>query len=109
MYRHTQLADLGEGDGVVLTAEDGLAEIVTDLLTVDVECRGKLDVADVVPAQIHMHQARDEVIAVGVAIKLHALDQGGSTVAYADDGDANLLGHRTTSGSERSATEWESG
>src|SRR5688500_9200394 len=37
-----------------------------------------------------MHQAGNEVVPTGFSIELHPLYEGGSAVAHADDGHANL-------------------
>ena len=47
----------GEVQRVVLPGEDRLGEVLADLLGVDVERRGELDVADVVAAEVHVHEA----------------------------------------------------
>jgi hypothetical protein len=51
--------DLRELDRVVLPRPDRLAEVLADLLDVDVEGRGELDVANVVAAEVDVHQAGD--------------------------------------------------
>ena len=47
--------------GVVLAREDRLGQVLADLLPVDVERGHELHVADVVVAQLDVHQPRDEV------------------------------------------------
>src|SRR5581483_11640763 len=83
--------------GVVVAAEDRLGEVVAHLLLVDVEGGAELDVADVVAAEVDVHQARDEVLRVGVLVVLHTLDERGRAVAHADDRHPNLLAHCATS------------
>ena len=51
----------------------------------------ELDVADVVAAEVDVHEARDLLGRVGVAVVLDALHEGGGAVADADDGDADLV------------------
>ena len=80
------VADL---DGVVLGGADRLGEVEADLLAVDVERGDELDVADVVVAELHVHQAGDGAGRVGVLVVLDALDERRGAVADADDGDAN--------------------
>ena len=67
---------VGDLDGVVLTGEDGIREVEADLLGVHVECGDELDVADVVLAELHVHEARNGSVLVGILVVLHALDQG---------------------------------
>ena len=60
-----------------------------------------LHVADVVLAELDVHQAGDGRVLVGVVVVLHALHQGGRAVADADDGDPDFIrrvfGHGTFS------------
>ena len=53
----------------------------------------KLDVADVVAAQVDVHQARDELVRGGVLVELDALHQGRGAVAHADDGYVDGVAH----------------
>jgi hypothetical protein len=57
LHLDAQRGDLaGEVDRVVLAGEDRLREVLADLLAVDVERCGELDVAHVVAAEIDVHQ-----------------------------------------------------
>ena len=82
---------VGELDRVVLARPDRLGEVLADLLRVDVEGGDELDVADVVAAEVDVHQAGDFLGRVGVLVVLDALDEGVGAVADADDRDADLL------------------
>ena len=86
-----RLGHVGELDRVVLARPDRLGEVLADLLGVDVEGGDELDVADVVAAEVDVHQARDFLGGVGVLVVLDALDEGVGAVADADDRDADLL------------------
>ena len=85
-----QLGDVGELDRVVLARPDRLGEVLADLLGVDVEGGDELDVADVVAAEVDVHQARDLLVGIGVLVVLDALDEAVGAVADADDRDADL-------------------
>src|SRR5215207_6248891 len=87
---HAELADLRELHRVVLAGPDRLAGVETDLLGVDVERRHELDVADVVAAEHHVHEARHLVRRVGVLVVLKPLDEGVGAVADAGDRQADL-------------------
>ena len=89
LHRDARVRHLGEVDRVVLAADDGLREVLADLLGVDVEGRHELDVADVVAAEVDVHEARDELVVRGVAVVVDALHERGGAVADADDGDAD--------------------
>ena len=84
------VGNFGELDRVVLTRPDRLGEVLADLLGVDVEGGDELDVANVVAAEIDVHQAGDARIGIGVLVVLDALDEGVGAVADADDRDADL-------------------
>src|SRR5699024_8061373 len=89
---------------------DGLCDVVADLLAIDVEGRDELEVAHVVVAELDVHQSRDLLGGIRVAIVFHALDQGTRAVAQAGDGDPNrILSHSlvlssTSSGCPRGAS-----
>ena len=86
-----ELRHLGELDRVVLARPDRLGEVLADLLGVDVEGGDELDVADVVAAEVDVHQAGHFLGGVGVLVVLDALDEGVGAVADADDRDPDLL------------------
>ena len=66
------VADL---DRVVLAGHDRLGQVAADLLGVDVERGDELDVADVVLAELDVHQAGHPRAGVGVLVVVHALDE----------------------------------
>ena len=88
---HVQVWHVGELDGVVLAGPDRLGEVLADLVLVDVERGAELDVAHVVAAEVNVHQAGHGGVGIGVLVVLDSLDQGGGTVADADDGHAHLV------------------
>ena len=65
----------GEAGRVVGVRQDRLGEVTADLPLGDVKSGDAFDVADVIAAEIEMHQTRDRVVAGGAAVKLDALDQ----------------------------------
>ena len=89
LHRDARVRHLGEVDRVVLAADDGLREVFPDLLGVDVEGRHELDVADVVAAEVDVHEPGDELVVRGVAVVVDALHERGGAVADAHDGDAD--------------------
>jgi hypothetical protein len=56
----------------------------------DVERGRELDVADMIAAQIDVHEAGDQVVVRRVAVVVHGLHQGGGAVPHADDRNANF-------------------
>ena len=84
------MGDLGELDRVVDLGEERLGGVEADLLGVDVEGGHELDVADVVAAELDVHQAGHAVGRVGVLVVGEALHQGAGAVAHAGDGEADL-------------------
>ena len=82
---------VGELQRVVLPGEDRLGQVLADLVGVDVECGRELDVADVVAAEVDVHQSGHDLARVGVAVVLDALHERVRAVADADDRDADLV------------------
>jgi hypothetical protein len=70
-----RLGDVGELDRVVRLRPDRGAEVLADLGHVHVECGGEFDVADVIPAEIDVHEPGDELARVGVLVVLDALKE----------------------------------
>ena len=56
LHGHAERRDVGDLDRVVLGGADGLGQVEADLLRVDVERGDELDVADVVVAELHVHE-----------------------------------------------------
>ena len=86
-----EVRDLLEDVGVVRLRVDRLGQVLADLVLVDVEGGHELDVADVVAAEVDVHQPGDEVVVLGVLVVVAALDEAARAVADADDRDADLL------------------
>ena len=86
----TQVGYVREFHGVVVSGEDRVREVLANLVFVDVEGGGELDVADVVPAEVDVHQAGDRCSRLRVAVVLDALDQRRRAVAHAQDRDPHL-------------------
>ena len=86
----------GEARRVVWVRQDCLGEIAAYLALGDVERGDAFDVADVIAAEIEMHQAWDRVVAGGAAVKLDPLDQRRRAVSDADDRHPDFC-HRESS------------
>ena len=82
--------DLLEDVRVVRLRVDRLGQVLADLVLVDVEGGHELDVADVVAAEVDVHQPGDEVVVLGVLVVVATLDEAARAVADADDRDADL-------------------
>ena len=82
--------DVGELHRVVGLDEDGLGEVLADLVGVDVEGGDEVEVVDVVVAQEGVHDAGDFLALGGVAVEVDALHERGGAVADPDDGDVDL-------------------
>ena len=83
--RDAELAHLGEAHRVVHPGTDGLPEVGADLGLVDVEGRHGHQIAHVIATELDVHQPRDDVLGIGVAVVGDALDE--RTGAVADAGD----------------------
>ena len=62
-------------DNRPLFGEDGLGNVLADLLAVDVEGGNQLDITDVIPAELHVHQAGDALVRGCVLVVLESLDK----------------------------------
>ena len=83
------------GTSANLYVSFGCAQIASErslptLSVDDVERGGELDVADVVAAEVHVHETGDELVLGGVLVVLDALEERVGAVADADDRDAHL-------------------
>ena len=85
------LRHVGELDRVVRVRPDRVGEVLADLVLGDVERGGELDVADVIAAEVDVHEAGDELVRGRVLVVLDALEQRIGAVADADDRDAHLV------------------
>ena len=61
---------------VVRVRPDRVGEVLADLVRGDVERGRELDVADVVAAEVDVHQAGDELVRVGVLVELRRPGRG---------------------------------
>ena len=86
----SQMGYVRELDRVVVSGEDRVREVLTNLIFVDVEGGGELDITDVVPAQVDVHQSGDRCPRLRVAVILDALDQRRGAVAHTQDRDPHL-------------------
>jgi hypothetical protein len=68
------VGDVGEFVSVIGVSVDRFREVLTDLRIDHVEGCHELDVADVIAAQVDVHQTRNAVIFLGIPIKVHPLD-----------------------------------
>ena len=91
-YLDTEIGNLGELNRVVRFRENRLSEIQSDFGAIDVEGRHKLNVVNVVAAEIYVHQSRNEILRRCVSVKLNALNKGRRAITDANDGDANFFG-----------------
>ncbi len=89
VHLDARVRHLGEVDRVVLAADDRLRQVLADLVGIDVEGGHEVDVADVVAAEVDVHQPGHEVVVRSVAVVLDALHERGGAVADAHDGDAD--------------------
>src|SRR3984957_7141798 len=88
LHGHARRRYVADGNRVVLARHNGLGQIATDLLGVDVERGNELNVPDVVRAELDVHQARHPARRVGVLVVLHALDEGTCAVPDPHNGYA---------------------
>ena len=83
-------AELGKADRVVGRRQGRLGEIAADLALRHIERRDAIDIADMIAAELQMHQAGDRLLAFGAAIKFDPLDQRRGAIAHPDDRDPDF-------------------
>jgi hypothetical protein len=91
---HAHLAHLGEADGVVQPGIDRFAQVGAYLGLVHVEGRHGHDVPDVIAAQLDVHEARDGVVLLGVAVVGDPLNQRAGAIADTGYCEADGTAHR---------------
>ena len=77
-------ADFGKALGVVGRGGKGVGEVVPDLALGDVEGGDKLDIGDVIAAEVEMHDPGDRGRAGRVPVEFDALHQGRGAVPDPD-------------------------
>src|SRR5439155_17297705 len=89
LHGHAERRHGGELHGVVGRLEDRLREVLAHFARIDVEGGGELDVADVVTTEPRVHEPGDEPVVRRLTIVVDALDQRGSAITDADDGNSD--------------------
>ncbi len=72
-------------DRVVRLGEYRFAQVLADLCIDNVKRSGKLDIANMITAQVDVHQSRHNFIVLGVLVKLHTLNQGGGAITHPNE------------------------
>ena len=89
LHGDTEVGHVAELDGVVRPCEHRLAGVDAHLVGIDVEGGDELDVADVVAAELDVHQTGHPLGRVRVLVELDALQQRARAVADAGDGQSD--------------------
>jgi hypothetical protein len=83
---------------VVLARPDRVGQIFADLGRVDVERGDELEVAHVVGAEAHVHEAGHDLVIGRAAIERDSLNKGVGAVSDSGDGDFDAHGTRLSRG-----------
>ena len=70
--------------------EDRIGDVPAYLRLVDVEGGGELDIADMIAAELHIHQPRNRHVAARFGIMGQSLHEGRRAIADADNTDPEL-------------------
>ena len=73
--RHVQVGNIAKLDGVIRLGKNRFTQIFPDLGGIDINAERKLDVTNVIPAKIDMHQTRNTGVLRGVLVILHTLHE----------------------------------
>src|SRR5438477_1648305 len=85
LHRHPKIWHFAELVRIVRLGENGLREVLADLVFVNVEGGAELDVAYVVSTEARVHQPRYEFVVRCFAVVLYTLHQGRGAVSHADN------------------------
>jgi hypothetical protein len=77
--------DITELIGIVGRGIDGFGKVFADLVLIDIDSGHKLDIINMIAAQVDMHEPGDGIGIPGIAVVIDSLDQGRRTVPYPDD------------------------
>ena len=75
LHFYPGVRDVGDFDGVVLAGVSGFGNVLADLVSVDVERCDEFDVADVVVAELHVHESRNLRFGICVLVVFNAFDE----------------------------------
>src|SRR5699024_3698666 len=95
LYVHAERRHVSDRHRVVLARCDRLGQITADLLGIHIERCGELDVADVVTAELHVHQTWHASIRFDITIVVDTLHQRRCAVsdAHNRNPNASVLAH----------------
>src|SRR4029079_10501163 len=82
--------NIGKFYRVIGPRKDGFAQILADLLSVDVKRSAEFDIANVIAAKIDVHQTWNELVFRGVLVILDPLNECRRAIPDADNCDSNL-------------------
>src|SRR5690349_21981082 len=89
LHDHAGRLDVAETMRVVRAGPDRIGDIVSDLARVNVEGRGNLNVADMVTADISVHQPGNRLVRIGVPIVGQPLDERTRAIANSDNANTH--------------------
>ena len=74
MYLYAGRGHIAELEGVIGCGVDGVSQVLAHLVLVDIESGDEIDIADMISAQVGVHQAGDKIGFIGVAVIMNALN-----------------------------------
>ena len=82
---------IAEDLGAIGRSEDRLGDVAADLAGVDVERRRNFHVADVVSAELAVHQPGHRLVGARIAVIGKSLHERGGAISHADNADTHRL------------------
>ncbi len=75
-HGHIQLGHVAKLIGIVRFGEDCFRKVLPHFGHIDINSQCELDIANMVTAEINMHQSRHGGVIGRILVKLHTLNQG---------------------------------
>ncbi|MBA7582593.1 hypothetical protein ES708_24525 [subsurface metagenome] len=69
-------------EGVVGWGKNSLGYILANLVLINIKGSHEIDITDMIPAEINVHQPGNKFVIFGFLIVVNALNQGGGAVAH---------------------------
>ena len=91
IHIRAEMWDIRELVGIIGGREDRLTQVIPHFILININSGGELDIANMIAAEIHMHQAWDKIVGLSIPVVLYTLHQRTGTVANAYNSYTHFL------------------
>ena len=91
IYLRIEFGNVCEAVRIVWGCVDGFTDIFTYFILINIKGGRELDIVDVVPTKVDVHQARDKILWLCLTIVVDTLYQRTGTVASSNECNAHFL------------------